>query len=65
MKKFDLATCGVEEMSEAQMRNVDGGFWQAVAEVITSAVLGGFLTQDQNILQQYREAGFNTVRPMY
>jgi hypothetical protein len=31
MNKLDLATLGVEEMSDAQMMEVDGGGWLDVA----------------------------------
>lgn len=37
MKKLDLATLGVEEMTDAQMQDVDGGWLPFVA----GAIIGG------------------------
>lgn len=35
MKNLDLAACGVEELNETQMRNIDGGIpWRKIAEAI-------------------------------
>lgn len=31
MKKLDLTALGVEEMNDAQMQEVDGGIWLALA----------------------------------
>jgi hypothetical protein len=39
MKKLDSVTLGVEEMSDAQMQEVDGGIFHLIA----AAIIGGMI----------------------
>lgn len=43
MKNLDLAALGVEEMTETQMQQVDGGNAGAVARFIMEAILSGLI----------------------
>lgn len=53
-KKMNLATLGVEEMNDVQMREVNGGIWQALLFQVAMELIDGSFFSD--IQRGYNEA---------